>query len=356
MFGGKSLIVKNTLITQFQIVMNKQLILLVFTFLITSQIIAQTGFIKTKEGRIILDKRQMIANCLKGLNKDKSDATALSICQCQVEKFDKHFTYKQFKSHEKNGIIDISALVEEDSALKKTIDDCYRNSGKTLLLQAEGFEKEFIADCIKNIQSNTEKTLSLEKLTNFCTCQLELVKTKQLTDAEMELLSNPNSVLFFEISYKCGNPFVDINNAAKNWNNDFAKDITGPDTDTIKVITLNGMTYIKVKIGNTLQVWLLDTGASDLLINKEMEAELLKEQVLTTNNYLGTGEYEMANGVIDTCRKYKVDNVKIGKFTVNNITLAVTDKGKRIIVGKALLNKFSNWVLNNKNEDLILSK
>lgn len=336
--------------------MPKQLLFLLFTLCVTYEIQAQRSFIKTTDGRAVLNKKQLINSCLKTLNKDRSDVTALTICECQTEKFDNHFTYKQFKKHLKDGLVDLNGLLEEDSTLKKEIGMCYTNSGKTILLRAQGFEKEFIADCIKNIQGNTEKMLSLDKLKDFCTCQLELVKTKQLTDAEMVSLSNPNSVLFFEITYKCGNPFVDIDNANKNWSNDFVKDIIGPATDTINVITLNGMTYVKVKMGSAIQVWLLDTGASDLLITKEMETQLLKEEVLTKINYLGTGEYEMANGVIDTCRKYKIDNVKIGKFTVNNITLAVTDKGKRIIIGKALLNKFGNWVLNNKSETLILSK
>jgi hypothetical protein len=64
----------------------------------------------------------------------------------------------------------------------------------------------------------------------------------------------------------------------------------------------------------------------------------------------------MANGTIDTCRKYVVNNIRIGKFFVNNVTVAVTDKGKRIIAGKSLLNKFSTWILNNQNSTLVLSK
>ena len=64
----------------------------------------------------------------------------------------------------------------------------------------------------------------------------------------------------------------------------------------------------------------------------------------------------MANGAIDTCRKYIMDNMQIGKFSINNVGVAVTDKGKRIIIGRALLNKFSNWLLDNKNNVLILNK
>ncbi|MEO6734619.1 MAG: retropepsin-like aspartic protease [Ferruginibacter sp.] len=324
--------------------------------IIAAQSFGQGEFIHTKEGRSILKRRELIANCLKALHKDKTDKTALSICECQTDKFDGHFTNKQYKKHSSKGTINLTGLVEEDSLFEKEIQNCYTGSGKTLLLQAESFESEFISNCIKSIQKNTEKKLDSNRLSDFCTCQLNLVKTKKISDAEMETLSNPNSLLFYEVMYKCGDPFSNQETLDKNWNRSLEKDITGPLSDTIKILTLNGMTYVKVKTGSKTQFWLFDTGASDLLINKEMEKDLKIENIITESNYLGTGEYEMANGMIDTCRRYKINNIQIGKFSVNNIVVAVTDKGKRIIVGKGLLNKFSNWVLSNRDNTLIITK
>ena len=116
------------------------------------------------------------------------------------------------------------------------------------------------------------------------------------------------------------------------------------------------MTYVKARIGNKEQVWFFDIGASDLLIDKDTQEQLKEEKVMTAENYMGIGEYEMANGMVNTCRKYRIDNVKIGKFTLNNMMVAVTDKGKRIIVEKALMNKFSQQILSNKENSLVLSK
>jgi hypothetical protein len=182
------------------------------------------------------------------------------------------------------------------------------------------------------------------------------VKTKKITDAQMKTLRNPNSILFYEMIYTCGNPFSTSNEAERNWSKQSQMDVKGPVIDTIDILNLNGMTYVKVKVGSMIQMWLLDTGASDLLINAEMEETLKKENILNDANYLGIGEYEMANGTIDTCRKYKINNVRFGKFYVDNITVAVSDKGKRIIAGKSLLNKFSTWILNNETSTLILTK
>jgi hypothetical protein len=322
----------------------------------TVQSFGQGDDIHTKEGRPILRRKQMIGNCLKALHKDKSDQTALSICECQTDKFDGHFTNKQYRKYSNDGIIDLTGLVNEDSLFKKEIQECYTGSGKTVLLQAEGFEDVFISDCMKSIQKNTEKKLDSIRLINFCSCQLDLVKEKKLSDAEMATLQNPNSLLFYEIMYKCGDPFATDALIDEGWNQNLAKDIEGPLSDTIQVLTLNGLTYVKVNTGGMTQFWLFDTGASDLLINNEMEKNFKAENILSDSNYLGVGQYEMANGVIDTCRRYKVNNIRIGKFSINNVIVAVTDKGKKIIVGKALFNKFSNWVLSNRDNTLILTK
>jgi predicted aspartyl protease len=169
-------------------------------------------------------------------------------------------------------------------------------------------------------------------------------------------LSNPNSLLFYEMMSTCGNPFSDKDDIDNSWSEKATNDIKGPSIDTIKVVTLNGMTYVRMKTGSMVLFWLLDTGAADLLINKDMETTLKSEGVLTENNYLGTGVYEMANGMVDTCRKYRMNNIRIGEYSIDNIVVAVTDKGKKIIAGKSLLNKFSNWILDNKQNNLILKR
>jgi predicted aspartyl protease len=177
-----------------------------------------------------------------------------------------------------------------------------------------------------------------------------------MSDDEFLKINDPNSVFFFEVMYKCGNPFLDTLERTNNWNENAVKDVTGPTMDTVKILTLNGMTYVKLKVGSFVQFWLFDTGASDLLITDDMETELKKEHVVTDSNYLGTGEYEMANGMIDICRKYIINNVRIGRFYLNNILIAVSDKAKRVIVGKGLMNKFKSWTLDNKENTLILNK
>jgi hypothetical protein len=317
---------------------------------------AQGSYIHSREGNRVMDRKQLVNNCLRSLNKDKSDKTASAICECQVSKIDRHFTMKEYRKNTRSGVIDINGLLKEDSLIEKQIQDCFTASGKTLLLQAEGFESEFIANCRDAVQKATEKQLDPDRLTSYCNCRLNLVREKKLTDAEAESLADPNSVLFYEVMYKCGDPFATADNDNTGWTEHTAQDVHGPASDTVAILTLNGMSYIRLTIGSQQQVWLFDTGASDLLINTDTEAALKKEGILNSGNYLGTGEYEMANGAIDTCRKYRISHVHIGGYSLDNIGIAVTEKGKRIIAGKNLLNKFSSWILDNRKNQLVLHK
>ena len=329
---------------------------LVLFCLLTSQASSQRDFIYTREGKPILPRTAMINSCLKGMNKDRSSSTAVDICECQISKIDRRYSSKQYRDFTRGTMIEVPAMIKGDSVVNALIRQCYASSGVTLLLQAEGFESEFVANCREMIFKSTEKKLDDDIVDRFCGCQLSMVKARKLTDAQMETLSNPNSLLFYEMMAKCGDPFAEKEAINNSWSENVANDIKGPLSDTITVLTLNGLTYVRMKTGSLVQFWLLDTGASDLLINKEMETTLKAEGLLGSNNYLGTGEYEMANGMIDTCRKYKMNQIQIGQYSLDNVVIAVTDKGKRIIAGKGMLNKFSNWILSNRENTLILSR
>jgi len=118
-----------------------------FALLLSETILGQEAYIRSKEGKSIIDKKAFVSNCLIGFHKDRNDKTALAICECEAAKMDRHFTNKEYRDFTASHVIDISGLIKKDSLFEKQIQDCYTSSGKTILLQAEGFEDEFIKDC-----------------------------------------------------------------------------------------------------------------------------------------------------------------------------------------------------------------
>lgn len=314
------------------------------------------NYIRSKEGKPMFQRKAMLISCLKNYKKDRNDEVAVKVCECYLDKLDKSFTNKQYKEHSKNHVVDLEALINTDPTLKKTIEECFTASGQSILMSVESFREENVAECIASIQKNSNKSLDSLKVKAFCNCQLELIKTKKLNDTAFQQINNPNSLLYYELMYKCGSPFEGETKYNNEWNENVHKDITGNNTDTIQVLNFNGITYVKLKIAGEVLFWLFDTGASDMLITKEMEADWLSKNILTKENYIGINEYEMANGSIDSCRKYIIQGVTIGEFHVNNVAIAVSDKAKKIILGRSLLNKFKEWILDNKNNALILTR
>jgi gag-polyprotein putative aspartyl protease len=317
---------------------------------------AQDDFIRSKEGKPVLKRREIISKCIKSLHKPSNDIVAIKICECRADKLDGYFTNQEYRQHTNGPIIQIDKMLDADSVISKEMEVCARNSGQLTLLHAQGFKEEFVKHCMEGVQKNTSKKLDSIKLKDFCTCQLNLVKSKRISDAEIETLSNPNTLLFYEMMYTCGNPFSNNNSKEGNWNAQMVKDITGPASDTINILSFNGMSYVKIKTGSMVQFWLFDTGASDLLINAEMEEKLKAENILNEDNYVGTEQYEMANGSLDICKKYTINNIRIGNYSVSNVQVAVSQTARKIIAGRSLMNKFSNWVINNANNTLVLTK
>lgn len=337
--------------------MHARIFLIAFIVLQHFTGLSQDGdYIRATDGSPIMYRRQLVFDCLGTLNKDRNDPVARAVCECQVNMLDRVFTKAQYKKYTKKGIIDVPALINENPSIKQRMDDCIKSTGKSILLSTLEFSEKNIQHCIESISQATNKNIDSNKIRAFCTCQVETIRTKKLSDEEIKALADPNSLLFFEMMFRCGDPFLSEDNKGNIWTSNSYKDVKGPVSDTLSVLNLNGMSYVKVKIGSQVLVWLLDTGASDMLISSDIETTLKNEKVLSDQNYLGTSEYEMANGSIEICRKYKVNEVRFGKYYLNNIIVSVSDKAKRILVGRSLLNKFSSWKFNNADNTLIVSQ
>src|SRR5687768_5431097 len=98
------------------------LLLCLIMVVIPSGLIAQ--FIYSKEGRQILNRKQMISSCLRSMNKDRNDKTALAVCECQMNSIDRYFTNATYKKNTRNNFIDIQAMVDADTVIKNKIEDC----------------------------------------------------------------------------------------------------------------------------------------------------------------------------------------------------------------------------------------
>lgn len=329
------------------------LLSIVCNFLIPNFALSQSEFIYSTEGEIISNSRTFFNNCINSYKIDGKLGDAPAICRCQLENINRKFTNKQFKNFTKNGLIDLSGLIETNIKVKQKIDECLTKTGKTVLVQTENHTGRFIKACVDNMKSVADSLgLSEQKLVEYCTCRANLISNNNYSDENLEKLSSVNSEIYYVFQSSCGK-YLEKEEYRKYG----IQNIVGPSADTISFINLRGMSYLNVKLSVFDDLyWLLDTGASDLLINLEMEEILKANGVLNDENFTGIRDYELANGTKEKCRSYVGDNIRIGDFTLNNVSISVSETGQKILVGRSLLNKFSTITLDNKLNKIYLTK
>jgi hypothetical protein len=246
--------------------------------------------------------------------------------------------------------------MDEDTLLQRQMKECANGNYNVLLLTIPAYRQSFVSKCMDNLKANSDKQLNDTLAALFCNCAADILEQRKITLEKFDDLSNPSSLLYNEVAYRCGSPYLDVSDFAKDWKASNANDISGPSIDSVQVISVMGIHKTKIRIGGELRVWMIDSGASDLLVSDEFAKLLKAKGVLSEFNFIGEGRYSLADDRIISCKRYKIDGVQIGHLTVNNVVLSVSKDAKEFLLGKSVLNKFTEWSIDNKNNLLILRK
>lgn len=144
---------------------------------------------------------------------------------------------------------------------------------------------------------------------------------------------------------------------ASNNYNPKAIDIKGNSkSSVIKLEKGNGVYYILVTVGSIKKKFVLDTGASDVLLSESAERDLINLGVINKGNYITPALYKIADGSIVQCRRLVLPELKIGNFTITNVTASVGVGTVPLLLGKSFLDKFKKWTIDNLSETLNLEK
>lgn len=339
--------------------MNIKIKLLVLSFVTCISGLAQESgrFIYTKDGKTLAQKRALVIQCSKGYAAPPDNKIVAKLCECQVNLLDRRYTLKEIKRYEKiykgNGLWQLMA---DDTLLQRQMKECVNVDGNVLMLSIPEYRKSFVTKCMDNLKSSSDKPLNDTLTAIFCNCAADILEQRKITLEKFDDLSNPSSLLYNEVAYRCGSPYLEASDFAKDWKASNVKDIVGPAIDSVQIISINGMHKIKIRIGNELRIWMIDSGASDLLISEDYAKTLKDKGFLSERDFIGEGQYLLADNRPISCKRYKIDNVQIGHMVVNNVILSVSKYAKEFLLGKSMLNKFSEWSLDNKSNLLILKK
>jgi len=323
-----------------------------------SQPIPKDDFVLTKDGIRLTSKRLLIERCKKDMGASPDNKEAHRICACTVAQLDGYFTMKEIQKAERLHKVDgFDYLVKNDSVLQQRFTQCYEEWSKTNLLFSKQQIQRYKESMMESIRKSSKEELDEKKLGSYCDCAVGILKERKLTEQTFHDLSDPNSLIYNEIAYRCGGVPHKRASTTAAWNKGLVADIQGNKMiDSVKVLQIGAMTKLKVKIGSVVGIWMLDSGATDLLVSDSLVNRLLELNLLSKNDFLGNETYYLANGKPIKCDVYKINQVQVGNYTVNNLILAASKDTDEFLLGKSLLNKFSRWSIDNKNDILVLEK
>lgn len=115
----------------------------------------------------------------------------------------------------------------------------------------------------------------------------------------------------------------------------------------------NGKIYsLNLKFGKLTKKYILDSGASDMSIDKETYEYFESSGQLRTENHLSDSKYQLADGSIIQLERIRVPIFSISDFEIKNIDATVIANGKPLLLGKSFLDSFKSWKIDNERQVL----
>lgn len=327
--------------------------------------------VQTRDGIELGKRSEFISSCTDGADEKLININGLNIetyryCACVCDSLIPTInSWEMLKAMEENKMIDLFLEEKNLEILMQCIEGNINISEDYELeyLDSTEFNPELqnivaVKGCVKELMSGSEheNIWTNELAEEYCNCAIKRLFSAGYTYKDVLEIEDESSVSFNEIVLPCVAESLD-KTEYKSSNTYIIDDIKGEEyRSLIPLVDYLGQGYkIKITISGVTRYYLFDTGASDLIIDRDTERELLLNGGLKRENYLGKTEYILANNQTIQAQEVKVSNIVIGDYTLDNVVISVIDEGS-LLCGKSFLDKFKNWEIDKQNNFLILYK
>jgi len=127
-------------------------------------------------------------------------------------------------------------------------------------------------------------------------------------------------------------------------------------TEVVKLYKNGGIYLVNLKLGTKPATAILDSGASVVSISKKLEQELLRDKVITKNDYITPAKYRIANGDILKAKRILLPSLTVGNLKMENVICSIVEDSSPILLGKSFLDQFAKWSIDNEKQTLTLEK
>ena len=120
----------------------------------------------------------------------------------------------------------------------------------------------------------------------------------------------------------------------------------------VKMNKKNGVYEVPIEINGSKMFFIFDTGASDITISLTEATFLYKQGTLTDDDFLGTQQFQIADGSISEGTIINLKTVKIGNRTLTNVQASVVhNMGAPLLFGQSALAQFGKVTIDyNRSE------
>jgi clan AA aspartic protease (TIGR02281 family) len=337
-------------------------------FIVTKSFPCSAQNVKSKDGVSLGNRSEFISACTKGADKKLMNINGLEIetykyCACVCDNLIPTInSWEMEKAVKENKITDLFMKENNLKIIMKCLDgnfkigDDYKlgSSGDTELERKMGI-KSCVSEMLKN--SGVDELWTKESAEMYCECAINKLISTGYTYKDIQQIGDENSSTFNEVAVPCVAEALQGKSKLISTNSYNKNDIEGGGyRSMIPLIDYFGNGYkIKITISGVSKYYLFDTGASDLIIDRDTERELLIQGVLKKENYLDQTQYTLANKQTVKAQKVRVDSISIGEYTLKNVVIGIVDDGS-LLCGKSFLDKFKKWEIDKQNNALVLYK
>ena len=139
-----------------------------------------------------------------------------------------------------------------------------------------------------------------------------------------------------------------------------------PSSPPVSSSSIQGRTEVALsRSGGTLTVpvaingmppmgFVVDSGATDVVIPADVVLTLLRTGTLRESDFLGSQTYALADGSTLRSRNFRIRSLKVGDIVLNNVTASLAPAASEPLLGQSFLRHFRSWSIDNSRSVLVL--
>jgi clan AA aspartic protease (TIGR02281 family) len=125
----------------------------------------------------------------------------------------------------------------------------------------------------------------------------------------------------------------------------------------VRLVSENGVFSVPVVINRAITLnFLVDSGASDVAIPKDVVLTLLRTGTLNDSDFFGRAVYRLADGSLIPSMRFRIRSLRVGSFEVNNVIGSVANADANLLLGQSFLDHFTSWSIDNRHHTLLLTR